>query len=249
MNDALRKRLIEAAIIAAALAGGAAVRHAADKEQASVAIVLAMELGSHFESSGRHIGTPYVDKLGKGRPLTVCNGVTGAGVVAGRHYTRDDCRKLELPRYIEARNQARSALIHWQSYNPWVRASFIDMVYNLGPSVLRGTAIARLANAGDLAGACAQMPRWVRGTVDGNSVVLPGLVERRDTTRELCAQWGKDGHFSAVLLPKEPLPPAILVPSTEPPPAVLPEQSVPPGQVEAPAPVRPWRKRAFGSAP
>lgn len=244
MNEALRKRLIEVAIAATALAGGVAIRHAAEQEQTSVSITLAMELGSHFESSGRHIGTPYVDNLGKGRPLTVCNGVTGAGVVAGRYYSRDDCRKLELPRYTEARNQARAALVHWQDYNPWVRASFIDMVYNLGPSVLQGTTIVRRANAGDLAGACAQMPRWVRGTVNGRSVVLPGLVDRRGTTEELCAQWGRDGHFSAVLLPQEPLPPAVMVMPNEP------EPELPPLPEPAPAPTAPapWWKRMFGGA-
>jgi lysozyme len=44
------------------------------------------------------------------------------------------------------------------------------------------------------------MPRWVYGTVAGQRAKLPGLVDRRDTTRELCADWGRDGHFSAGLL-------------------------------------------------
>lgn len=201
MKDVLRKRLIEAALaLTVGAAGGVATHYAAQPVRPSAAVVLAMELGAHFESSGRHIGTPYIDKLGKGQPLTVCNGVTGAGVVAGRYYTPDDCKRLELPRYLEAERQALAALRHWASYNAWVQASFIDMVYNLGPSALDGTTISRLANAGDLAGACAQMPRWVRGTVGGKSVALPGLIDRRDTTRELCAEWGKDGHFSAGLL-------------------------------------------------
>lgn len=201
MKDVLRRRLIEAALaLTVGAAGGVATHYAAQPVRPSAAVVLAMELGAHFESSGRHIGTPYIDKLGKGQPLTVCNGVTGAGVVAGRYYTPDDCKRLELPRYLEAERQARAALRHWNSYNVWVQASFIDMVYNVGPGVLDGTTIARLANTGNLAGACAQMPRWVRGTVGGKSVALPGLIDRRDTTRELCAEWGRDGHFSAGLL-------------------------------------------------
>ena len=197
MKDAIRSRLLKAALAIAMGAAGVATYQA---QQPSASVLLAMELGSHFESSGRHIGTPYVDKLGKGQPLTVCNGVTGAGVVAGRYYTPDDCKRLEMPRYLAAERQARAALIHWPHYNPWVQASFIDMIYNVGPSVLDGTTIARLANSGDLAGACQQMPRWVRGTVGGQSVPLPGLIDRRHTTRELCAEWGRDGHFSAGLL-------------------------------------------------
>lgn len=197
MKDAIRSRLLKAALAIAMGAAGVATYQA---QQPSASVLLAMELGSHFESSGRHIGTPYVDKLGKGQPLTVCNGVTGAGVVAGRYYTPDDCKRLEMPRYLAAERQARAALRHWGTYNPWVQASFIDMVYNLGPGALDGTAIARLANAGDLDGACAQMPRWVRGTVAGRKVTLPGLVDRRATTQELCAEWGRTGHFSEHIL-------------------------------------------------
>lgn len=197
MKDAIRSRLLKAALAIAMGAAGVATYQA---QQPSASVLLAMELGSHFESSGRHIGTPYVDKLGKGQPLTVCNGVTGAGVVAGRYYTPDDCKRLEVPRYLAAERQARAALRHWGAYNVWVQASFIDMVYNLGPGALDGTAIARLANAGDLDGACAQMPRWVRGTVAGQKVTLPGLVDRRATTQELCAEWGRTGHFSEHIL-------------------------------------------------
>lgn len=197
MKAMLRNRLLQVAIVLATGGAGTAAHIAG---QPSDAVVLAMELGSHYESSGRHIGTPYIDVIGKGKPLTVCGGITGKGVVAGRYYTPADCHALELPRYREAERQAAAALRHWPAYSVWVRASFIDMVFNLGPSVLSGTTIARLANAGDLPGACEQMPRWVKGTVGGQSVTLPGLVERRSTTRELCAQWGRDGHFSSTTI-------------------------------------------------
>ena len=56
------------------------------------------------------------------------------------------------------------------------------------------------ANNYDLNGACMEMPKWVRGTVNGKKVVQPGLVDRRGTTKELCAEWGRDGHFSEGLL-------------------------------------------------
>ena len=199
MNDVLRKRLIRAALaISVAAAGGAATHYAA--QQPSRAVVLAMEIGAHHESSGRHIGTPYVDRIGRGQPLTVCNGVTGPEVVAGRYYTPEDCRRLELPKYRAAERAASEMFAHWGQYNAWVQASIIDMIYNLGADALRGSTLLRLANAGDLAGACAQMPRWVHGTVDGKRAVQPGLVARRADTRELCADWGRDGHFSADLL-------------------------------------------------
>ena len=52
---------------------------AADKGT-SEAVKIAMVMGAYYESSYKHIGTPYVDKLGKGQPLTVCNGITGPQV-------------------------------------------------------------------------------------------------------------------------------------------------------------------------
>ena len=201
MKEMLKRRLLDVAVaLTIGAAGGVATHYAVQGGPPSDAVVLAMELGSYYESSGRHIGTPYIDRLGKGQPLTVCKGVTGKGVEAGRTYTPEDCKRLELPRYTEAERQARRALRHWGDYNPWGRASIIDMIYNLGAPALQGSTLQRLANAGDLAGACQQMPRWVRGTVGGKSVVLPGLVDRRATTRELCAEWGRDGHFSAGVL-------------------------------------------------
>jgi len=74
------------------------------------------------------------------------------------------------------------------------------MIYNLGAPALQGSALVAKGNAGDLVGMFEQMPRWVRGTVNGQKTALPGLVVCRDATRELCAERGRDGHFSAGLL-------------------------------------------------
>ena len=140
------------------------------------------------------------ERVGKGQPLTVCNGVTGPEVVAGRYYSKDDCYRLELPKYLQAERAAKRLFNHWATYNVWVQASFIDMLYNLGEGAVRGSTMLGLANAGKLEAACAQMPRWVRGTVNGQSVQLPGLVGRRTTTAELCRDWGRDGHFSVIAI-------------------------------------------------
>lgn len=193
----LRNKLL--ALAATFAIGGAGVggyQLAKDAVPPSNAVVIAMAIGAHYESSGRHIGIPYVDHIGKGKPLTVCNGITGKEVIAGKYYTEADCFKLELPRYQLAERQAQQRLKYWGTYNDWVKASYMDMIYNLGPGSLDGTTIQRLANAGDLVGACNQMPRWVNGTVNGKLTKLPGLVDRRGTTQELCTQWGTTGHFS-----------------------------------------------------
>lgn len=164
-------------------------------------VLLAMEIGAHYESSGRHIGKPYVDKLGKGQPLTVCNGVTGPEVVAGRYYSKDDCHRLELPKYLAAERAAKRLFVHWGTYNQWVRAGVIDMLYNLGEATVAASTQRAQANAGQPFEVwCPQMQRFVYGTVNGKKTQLPGLIDRRGTTAELCAQWGRDGHFSVGLI-------------------------------------------------
>lgn len=197
MDATLRNRLIKVSLALAIAGGGAALYN---DSQPSPAVVLAQEVGIHFESGGRHIGTPYIDKIGKGQPLTVCGGITGKGVVANRYYTPDDCKKLEAPKYAEAERGARRLFKLFGTYNIFVQASLIDMVFNLGEQALVGSTAVRLANAGNLDGACEQMPRWVYGTVRGVKTQMNGLVLRRGTTRELCAEWGRDGHFSADLI-------------------------------------------------
>lgn len=202
MNDTLRKKLVERSIALAIAAGASTTYFVATQEQPqpSAAVILAMEVGYHFESSGRHIGKPYIDKAGKGQPWTVCAGVTGKNVNPNKYYTPAECKALEMPHYIAAEKLAKKALKHWESYNPYVQASFIDMGFNVPSALVPTTTVVKLANQGKLDAACAQMPRWVYGTVNGQSVKLGGLVERRGTTEELCSEWGRSGHFSANLL-------------------------------------------------
>lgn len=191
----LRNKLLAVALSAAAAGAGTYVATHRDAPPPT-AVQLAMEIGSHYESSGRHIGTPYIDRVGRGQPWTVCDGVTGPDVVPGRYYTREDCKRLELPRYLAAERDAARLFVYWHTYNVWVQASIIDMLFNAGEPAVAGSSMRRKANAGDLVGACAEMPRWVYGTVNGARVQLRGLVDRRGTTAELCADWGRDGHFS-----------------------------------------------------
>lgn len=189
----LRSKLLQLAI---GFAAGAAT-YVAVEQSPSHEVQLAMEIGAHYESSGRHIGKPYIDKLGKGQPLTVCNGVTGPEVVAGRYYTADDCKRLELPKYLAAEKAAKRQFTRWGSYNIWVRASIIDMIYNLGEASVATSTLRAQANAGAAFEVwCPQMERFVYGTVGGKKTKLPGLVDRRGTTAELCRDWGRDGHFS-----------------------------------------------------
>ena len=153
----------------------------------SDAIKLAMVLGSYYESSFRHIGKPYIDKLGKGQPLTVCNGVTGPEVVAGRYYTPADCYRLEVGRYKEAEAFLTKSVPAYTAANVLQQATFLDFIHNKGAGAFASSTMRRKLIAGDVVGACRENEKWTRGTVRGVSVVLPGLKIRADANSDLCA--------------------------------------------------------------
>lgn len=165
------------------------VRAVAVDTTTSQGVKVAMVLGSFHESSGKHIGTPYVDKLGRGQPLTVCNGITGAGVAAGRWYGPANCYQLEKARYLTAERAAQRLLVRWSSYTPFVQGQFIDFLHNKGEGAFTSSTMRRKANAGDLVGACRENPRWNKGTVNGMLQVLPGLQARGDSNDEICRMW------------------------------------------------------------
>jgi len=159
----------------------------------SDAVKIAMLMGHLYESSGKHVGTPYTDALGRGQPLTVCNGITGAGVVAGKWYTPADCYELEKGRYLQAERAAKRLLAYWASYDAITQATFLDFIHNKGEGALAASTMRRKANAGDVAGACRENPKWNKGTVKGVLTVLPGLKDRADTNAGFCLDGGWNG--------------------------------------------------------
>ena len=119
--------------------------------------------------------------------LTVCYGST-TNVQKGVKYSLDEC-KARLD------DDMRAAIAQVDACAPGlpvpVLAAFGDAVYNLGPKIACDTSAstaARLLKAGDLAGACQQLPRWNRATVAGRSVELPGLTKRRAKEMDLCLE-------------------------------------------------------------
>lgn len=172
------------------------VEAVANDTRTSLEVKVAMVAGAHWESSNRHIGTPYIDKVGKGNPLTVCNGVTGPKVVAGRKYTPQDCYELELDYYLDAERQARRMIRTWNDATVFQRASVLDFIYNLGAPALAGSTMLRKANASDWIGACRENTKWVYGTVEGVKKVLSHLVTRRGAEAEMCESWIVVGNAS-----------------------------------------------------
>ena len=194
--QSLRQRLLATALAAAGVGAGAGytVADAPILASPSPEVLLAMEIGAHYE--GLRL-VPYRDGAGGG-VWTVCRGITGPAVVPGKRYSEAECKQLELRHYLRVEREARRLYRHWADYNLWVRASMLDMLYNLGATQVGGSTHLRLANAGKLDEACAQMLRWVwgRDARTGQRVQWQGLKNRRATTTEICAEWGRDGHFT-----------------------------------------------------
>ncbi len=125
----------------------------------------------------------YFDPVGI---LTVCMGTTGKDVVKGKIYSIEECRAL-LDRDMNL------ALDYVDKCVPGlpvpVLAAFADAVYNLGPRIACDTkhsTAARLLKAGDLKGACNELPRWNRVFLGGQFIELPGLTKRRAKEQALC---------------------------------------------------------------
>ena len=119
--------------------------------------------------------------------LTVCYGST-TDVQKGKKYSLDEC-KARLD------DDMRAAIATVDACAPGlpvpVLAAFGDAVYNIGPKIACDTThstAARLLKAGDLAGACQQLPRWDKASVGGVMVSLPGLTKRRAKEMDLCLE-------------------------------------------------------------
>ena len=142
---------------------------------AAGAIALATALVASFEGY-----VPYVYRDGGG-VRTYCYGET-QNPEPGRKYTRRECDALLAARIREF-DQAVTKCVH-VALPEKTRAAFVSFAYNVGPGAFCSSTLARLANAGDLAGACNQLPRWNHD----NGRVVKGLTIRRGKERALCLE-------------------------------------------------------------
>ena len=138
---------------------------------------------THYEGT-RY--TPYRDPAGI---LTVCEGVTGADVVAGKRYTRAECDALRDKHVAIAEASVRRLIVGYDELNTWQQAALIDFTYNVGSNALANSTLRRKINAGDIAGGCHELARWVYATAGGRKVRLAGLVTRRGAELDMCLNW------------------------------------------------------------
>ena len=129
-----------------------------------------------WESGGKVHTVPYVDIVGE---LTVCDGITGKGVVAGKTYTKAECEALLHERVAEAYSYVQKCIKN-PNFNQAV--ALTSAAFNLGPRVVCGSTLQRYANAGDWNRACAELTRWNRAA--GQEV--RGLTLRRIDEKAVC---------------------------------------------------------------
>ena len=153
---------------------------ATPKQRAAAAAALATAIAVPAEGLRQFA---YYDTPGI---LTVCYGHTGADVLAKRKYSLDECGALLTVDMQHAVAQVEAC--HPGLPVP-VLAAFADATYNMGQTIACSRAnstAARMLYAGDLIGACNQLPRWDKARVLGVMVALPGLTKRRAAERDLC---------------------------------------------------------------
>lgn len=87
-------------------------------------------------------------------------------------------RKLaDVQRFEGALRQCVRVPLHQHEYD-----AFLSLAYNIGPGAFCGSTLVRLLNAGDYAGACAEILRWDRFRGEP----LRGLTLRRQAENRQC---------------------------------------------------------------
>lgn len=117
---------------------------------------------------------------------TICFGTT-RGVKLGDFKTLPECKALitqDMQSAVDVVERCGPP-----SMNVNQMAAFADLVYNIGPTPacnLDRSTLARKLKAGDVIGACNELPKWNKARIGGVLITLPGLTKRRAVEKELC---------------------------------------------------------------
>lgn len=154
-----------------------AVRRKAVGGTAALAVVIGAAVSFIGPWEGQRL-TAYKDIVGV---WTVCNGET-RGVRPGDTYTKAECDAMLADGVEEFHAGLSRCLPGLPSYPVGVQVAFVSWSYNVGLGAACRSTLVRKAKAGDLNGACRELPRWNRA---GGKVVR-GLTNRRLAERGLC---------------------------------------------------------------
>lgn len=116
---------------------------------------------------------------------TICIGET-LGVKMGDVHSVEECKAIlaaSLPVYEKGmlKCSPTTATIPAKSF-----VAFLSFTYNVGVGGFCGSTLVKKLNAGDLRGACNELPKWDKA---GNPLrPLPGLTRRRLEEQKLCLE-------------------------------------------------------------
>lgn len=143
------------------------------KKSAGMVLALALPLVAQYEGLRTK---SYLDPVGV---LTVCYGETES-VVSGVSYTEKECKEMLSARlgYFSLQVDRLVKI----DISPETHAALSSFAYNVGLSAFEKSTLLKKMNAGDIIGACNELPRWNKA----NGKILPGLVKRRQAEKKLC---------------------------------------------------------------
>lgn len=117
----------------------------------------------------------YIDPVGI---PTICDGYTH-GVRLGDVASPEKCDALtaqEVGKALAVVDRSAPGLPDGP------RVALASFVYNVGPGAYSGSTLLRKLRAGDIIGACKELPRWVYA----GGRKLAGLVKRRNAEMQIC---------------------------------------------------------------
>ncbi|MFF0977533.1 lysozyme, partial [Proteus mirabilis] len=109
-----------------------------------------------------------------------CYGHTGKDIIQGKRYTQQECDALLQIDFIKTQQQV-DALIK-VSLDDYTKAALYSFAFNVGTTAFARSTLLKKLNAGDRAGACEEIKRWVYA----GGKVWRGLVSRREAESALC---------------------------------------------------------------
>lgn len=124
----------------------------------------------------------YLDRIASPPVWTVCHGET-RGVGPGDSYTKAECDAMLERRLVEFRaGLDRCTRRPFEDLPQGIQVALTSWAYNVGLGAACRSTLVRKLEAGDLRGACEELPRWNRA----GGAVVRGLSNRRGAERALC---------------------------------------------------------------
>lgn len=120
----------------------------------------------------------YADVIGV---YTACYGET-RGIRPGMKFTKAECDEMFAKRLVEFETGMRACLKEPDAIPIRPYIAFLSLSYNVGIGAFCKSSVARLANAGDIKGACNRIPAFNKA----GGRVIRGLVSRRADEQKYC---------------------------------------------------------------